>query len=321
MSSTQIAATAFVGGGMSLVAVGLLSRVYRREEELADILDLPWGEKDVDLDAAVEQHSSLVENTIGVAGRLIDQVDGKGQFLTLLERSRLPVRPGEFALFVVAFAAIFASLITAVTTSLWFGLAAAVATPFIAVAYLRHRVSSRRRKFEEAFPDALTLIASSLSAGHTFLRSIQMMCEESEGPLAEEFARVVAETRLGDPLVDALGHMSARLDIRDVEWVVQAIRIQQTVGGKLADLLHTLADFIRAREEVRREVQVLTAEGRISAYVLGALPVFLGLYLQVSNPGYLHPLFQGWGLVWIGGALASITIGMGMIFKMVKVEV
>jgi tight adherence protein B len=321
VSGTQLAAVVFVGGGMALLAVGVLSRVYRREEALADILDLPWGEKDVDLDAAVEQHSSLVENTIGVAGRLIDQVDGKGSFLTLLERSRVPVRPGEFALFVVAFAAIIGSLLMAITTSIWFGLAGALITPFLAVAYLKHRVQSRRRKFEEAFPDALTLIASSLSAGHTFLRAIQMMCEEAEGPMAEEFARVVAETRLGDPLVDALEHMSARLDIRDVEWVVQAIRIQQTVGGKLADLLHTLADFIRAREEVRREVLVLTAEGRISAYILGAVPILLGLYLQVSNPEYLKPMFQGWGLVWIFGALTSVLAGMGIILKMVKVEV
>ncbi len=93
------------------------SRVYQREERLADILDLPWGEKDVDLDAAVEQHSSLVENTIGVAGRLIDQVDAEGSFLTLLERSRLPVRPGEFALLVMSFAVIVGCLVTAVTTS------------------------------------------------------------------------------------------------------------------------------------------------------------------------------------------------------------
>ena len=191
---------------------------------------------------------------------------------------------------------IIASLVTAITTSLLFGLVAALVTPFASVAYLKRRVASRKRQFEEQFPDALTLIASSLSAGHTFLRSIQMMCEEAEGPLAEEFARVVSETRLGRPLVDALEDMSKRLDIRDVEWVVQAIRIQQTVGGKLADLLHTLADFIRAREEIRREVLVLTAEGRISAYVLGALPIFLGLYIQVSNPGYLAPDAPGLGL-------------------------
>lgn len=321
MSASQVAAAAFVGGGMSLVAVGLISRVYRREEELADILDLPWGEKDVDLDAAVEQHSSLVENTIGVAGRLIDQMDEKGNFLTLLERSRLPVRPGEFALFVLAFAAIAASLVTAVTQSLLFGLGTTLIAPFVAVTYLKRRVAKRKRQFEEQFPDALTLIASSLSAGHTFLRSIQMMCEEAEGPMAEEFARVVSETRLGRPLVDALEDMSKRLDIRDVEWVVQAIRIQQTVGGKLADLLHTLADFIRAREEIRREVLVLTAEGRVSAYVLGALPIGLGMYMQVSNPTYFEPMLHGWGLVWIGGAVGSIAIGMGIILRMVKVDV
>jgi tight adherence protein B len=321
MNSSQLAAMALVGAGMALLVVGILMRVYNREERLADILDLPWGEKDVDLDAAVEQHSSLVENTIGVAGRLIDQVDAEGSFLTLLERSRLPVRPGEFALLVLSFAVIVGCLVTAVTTSAWFGIAAAVATPFVAIAYLKRRISGRKRKFEEGFPDALTLIASSLSAGHTFLRSIQMMCEEADGPIAEEFGRVVQETRLGDPLVDSLERMAKRVDVRDVDWVVQAIRIQQTVGGKLAELLHTLADFIRAREEIRREVLVLTAEGRISAYVLGALPIFLAGFVQISNPGYLDPMFQGWGPVWLGGTLASIATGMAIIFRMIKVDV
>ena len=314
MSASQLAAALFVGGGLALLAVGILSRVYAREEQLADILD-------IDLPNAVEQHSSLVENTIGLAGRLIDQVDDKGNFLTLLERARLPIRPGEFALFVVAAGATFAALITAVTSSFVFGGAAALASPFLGIVFLQRRVAKRKRKFEEQFPDALTLIASSLSAGHTFLRSIQMMCEEGEAPISEEFARVVHETQLGDPLVDALGRMAARLDIRDVEWVVQAIRIQQTVGGKLADLLHTLADFIRAREELRREIDVLVAEGKISAYVLGALPIGLGFFIQVSNPGYLDPMFEGWGLVWMGGALASIAAGMAMIFRMIKVDI
>ncbi|MDP1819653.1 MAG: type II secretion system F family protein [Acidimicrobiales bacterium] len=321
MSTSQLAAMLFVGGGLALLIVGIISRVYAREEELADILDLPWGEKDVDLDAAVDQHSSLVENTIGVAGRIIDQMDEKGKFLTLLERSRLPVRPGEFALFALAGAAILGSLVTLITTSVWFGLAAAVATPFLAVAYLKRRADTRTKKFEEQFPDALTLIASSLSAGHTFLRSIQMMCEEAPAPLAEEFARVVHETRLGDPLVDSLARMAERLEIRDVDWVVQAIRIQQTVGGKLADLLHTLADFIRAREEIRREVDVLTAEGRVSAYVLAALPVGLGFFIQTTNPSYLEPMFEGWGIFMMCAAAASVVTGLLVILRMVKVDV
>jgi tight adherence protein B len=310
---SQLAAMVLVGGGLALVVLGLLQR--------ADILDLPWGERDVDLSAAVEQHSSLVENTIGMAGKLIEQVDAKGSLLTLLERARLPVRPGEFVLFVVSGGLILASFVTAITASLPFGFIALVASPFVGVAYLNRRIRKRTRRFEEQFPDALTLIGSSLSAGHTFLRSIQLMCEEAEAPISEEFARVVSETQLGDPLVDALERMAQRLDVRDVDWVVQAIRIQQTVGGRLADLLHTLADFIRAREEIRREIDVLTAEGKVSAYVLGALPFFLGLFVQVTNPGYLDPMFHGWGPVWLLGAAASVGIGMALIFRMIKVDI
>jgi len=317
----QVLAMVFVGGGLALLVIGLLSRVYEREEQLADILDLPWGERDVDLGAAVEQHSSIVENTIGVAGKLIEQVDAKGSLLTLLERARVPVRPGEFVLFVVSGGIILASFVAAITSSIPFGLLAFVVSPFLGIAYLNRRISRRKRKFEEQFPDALTLIGSSLSAGHTFLRSIQMMCEEAEPPISEEFARVVSETQLGDPLVDALERMAQRLDVRDVDWVVQAIRIQQTVGGKLADLLHTLADFIRSREEIRREIDVLTAEGKVSAYVLGALPLFLAIFIQVTNPGYLDPMFEGWGPIWLGGAVLSVAIGMILIFRMIKVDI
>lgn len=321
MTTSQLLAMALVGGGLALLVVGLLLRVYEREEQLADILDLPWGERDVDLGSTVEQHSSLVENTIGVAGKLIEQFDAKGNLLTLLERARIPVRPGEFVLFVISGGLVLGAFIAAITASVPFGVAGFVVSPLLGVAYLKRRISRRTRKFEAQFPDALTLIGSSLAAGHTFLRSIQMMCEEAEAPISEEFARVVSETQLGDPLVDALERMSIRLDVRDVDWVVQAIRIQQTVGGKLADLLHILADFIRAREEIRREIDVLTAEGRVSAYVLGALPFFLGLFVQVSNPGYLDPMFRGWGPIWLGGATASVAAGMFFIFRMIKVDI
>jgi tight adherence protein B len=223
---------------------------------------------------------------------------------------------------IVAAAAIVLGAFGWAITSQWFcGLVGAAAAVMIGNLYLSQRITRRRKKFEAQFPDALSLIASSLSAGHTFLRAIQMMCEESEAPLSEEFSRVVAETQLGDPVVDALDRMAQRLEVRDVAWVVQAIRIQQTVGGRLADLLHTLADFIRAREEIRREVDVLTAEGRISAWVLGALPVFLLLAISVMNPGYMSSMFQGWGYIWLAGSAASVICGVIVINKMVKVEV
>jgi tight adherence protein B len=186
---------------------------------------------------------------------------------------------------------------------------------------LLFKVTRRRKAFEEQFPEAVSMIASSLQAGHTFLRAIQMMVEEAPPPLSEEFERVVAETRLGDPLVDALDRMADRLQLKDLSWVVQAIRIQQEVGGRLADLLFTLADFMRAREEIRREVRVLTAEGRASAYVMGGLPIFTFLAIQSVAPGYMAPMLHGGGLLALFGAAFMVALGVGVIMRMVRMEV
>ncbi len=320
MDPTQVVAMVLVALGFALLVVGALSRIYDREEQLADILDLPYGEQDVDLSAVATQ-SSVVENLSGLAGKMVVRLDERGSLTTMLEKARVPMRTGEFVVVVVSLGVVLGALLGAVTGAAIVGFVAFLVSPLVARAFLSRRIEKRKKKFEDQFPDALSLIASSLTAGHTFLRSISLMCEESPPPLSEEFARVVNETQLGDPLVDALARMGDRLQIRDVDWVVQAIRIQQQVGGRLADLLHTLADFIRAREEVRREIDVLTAEGKISAYVLGALPLFLGVFIQMSNPGYLEPMFQGWGWVWLWGAVASVVFGMFVILRMVKVDV
>ena len=316
-----IFAMLFVGLGLALMVGGFLFRVREREKALAEILDLPFGERDVRPDAVQEAYSPLVEGTIGLAGRVVEQFDDKGDVRSALERARIPMRPGEYVITALGATLALAALLYGLTGTVLIAVVGLIIGPFAAVSFVRYRIAKRKKAFESALPDALTLIASSLSAGHTFLRAIQMMCEESPPPLSEEFARVVNETQLGDPLVDALERMGQRLQIRDVDWVVQAIRIQQTVGGKLADLLHTLADFIRAREEVRREVQVLTAEGRSSAYVRGALPVFLFLVITTLSPGYMDPMLRGWGPVWLLLGLGWAAIGLGTILKMVKVEI
>jgi tight adherence protein B len=202
VNTGTLLAALFVGGGLAILVVGFLSRVYAREERLAEILDLPYGEHDVRVEDVVEQHSAIVDNLSGLAGKFVDQLDEQGSLLGRLERARVPVRPGEFVVIVIAAGVVLGCLLAAVTGQWLMGIIGVVASPFLARAYLSRRVRRRRKKFEEQFPDALTLIASSLSAGHTFLRSIQMMCEECEPPLAEEFARVVNETQLGDPLVD-----------------------------------------------------------------------------------------------------------------------
>jgi len=317
---TAALVSVLVAAGVALVILGIMLRARERERQLADILDLPFGERDVPPEA-IEQRAALVEGTVGFANRMVEQFDAKGALAQALERARIPIRPGEFVVIVSGIAFVGAVALRLVTGQWWYFAACAVGAPFIAASFLRWKVKKRRKAFEDQLPEAMTLIAGSLSAGHTFLRAVQMMTEEAEPPMSEEFARVIYETRLGDPLVDSLERMARRLEIRDLEWVVQAIRVQQTVGGKLADLLHTLADFIRAREDVRREVDVLTAEGRISAWVLGALPVFLLIAISSLDASYMQPMYQGWGYIWLGITCLSILVGITVIRRMVNIDV
>ncbi len=318
---TTLIAVFAVGAGLLLVVVGMLSRSRDRQRQLAEILELPYGERDVRVEGVTENLSPLVEGTIQAAGRMVTQFDSKGSMALSLERARIPLRPGEFVLVTLAGSLGLAALLLALSSTWFFALFGALIGPLIASVVVKQRIARRKKAFEAALPDALGLIASSLSAGHTFLRAIQMMCEESPPPLSEEFSRLVSETRLGDPVVDALDRMAKRLQIRDLDWVVQAIRIQQQVGGKLADLLHTLADFIRAREEVRREVAVLTAEGRISAWVLTALAPFMLFAINFVSPDYMKPMFRGMGLVVLMGTAAMVAMGSFIIFRMTKIEV
>jgi tight adherence protein B len=306
-------------GGIALMVGSAVSSRRSELQEIDDLLGLaPLAAQ---ADTGDEELSVLTDRAVGLAGELVDRMDRKRSLGSTLQRAQIPLRPGEFVIVVGGGALAFAALILVVTGSRVAGILAAAAVGLLTGPYLRRRINKRRKAFEAQLPDALSLVASSLSAGHTFLRAIQMMCEESGPPLSEEFARVVTETRLGDPVVDAVERMAARLQIRDVDLVVQAIRIQQTVGGRLADLLHTLSDVIRARDEVRREVLVLTAEGRMSAYVLTGLVPLLFLVLRVTNPGYVKPLYSGAGLILLIGCGLSVVAGLFVILRMVKIDV
>jgi tight adherence protein B len=189
-------------------------------------------------------------------------------------------------------------------------------------AWLGFRRSRRRKAFNAALPDTLQLMAGSLQAGLSLAQSVDTIVREGTEPIASEFKRVLVETRLGVPLEDALEGISERFESKDFGWVVMAIKIQRQVGGNLAELLNTVADTIRERQYMRRQVAALAAEGKLSAYVLTALPILFMLYLVLTKRDYVWPMFtQPLGWLMLGGAGVLLFLGAFSMSKLIKVEV
>jgi tight adherence protein B len=183
------------------------------------------------------------------------------------------------------------------------------------------RANARAQKLQEQLPDALSLMSASVEGGQTFQRAIDMYRHDARAPLSEELGRVMSEVAVGSDLVVALENMAERCGVEDLKWAVEAVRIQQSTGGRLGPILHTLSAFMRTRQEVRREVQSLSAEGRISGYVLFAIPFFVAAVIELKDPGYLQPMLHGIGLVVLLGAGGLMLLGFGIVRRLVKIEV
>ena len=165
-------------------------------------------------------------------------------------------------------------------------------------------------------------MSGSLAAGLSLAQSVDTIVREGQEPISSEFRRVLIETRLGISLDDALEGVAQRFDSKDFAWVVMAIRIQRQVGGNLAELLDTVAATMREREYMRRQVSALAAEGKLSAFVLGGLPPGFMIYLLLTKPEYVMPMFTepvGW--VMLAGAGLILSVGIFWMSRLIKVEV
>jgi tight adherence protein B len=194
---------------------------------------------------------------------------------------------------------------------------------YVAPAFILRFLAKRRsKKFEAQLPDVLTLVASSLSTGFSLLQALDAVAKDAAEPSAKEFSRALAETRIGSDVGEALERMAERTDSVNMRWTAMAIRIQREVGGNLAETLRTTAKTLREREALKRHVRALSAEGRLSAYILIALPLGIFLYTTQTNRHYVELLWTrplGWAML-VGG---MISMGLGILWmrKVVNVEV
>jgi tight adherence protein B len=318
---TSVLLALIVAGGLFVAVVASRTSSGMRVRDLRKVLDTYSSE-----DAAVPaQEDDELRKALAQTGRLAERAFSEtgifARVRTTLARSDWTLSPGEFI--AVSFgAALVGVVVGALSASpplaVLLGVLGLVG-PFLLVT---RAVNKRRSSFEDQLPDVLDLLAASLESGAGISAALELVIAEAADPAATEFARVLTATRLGATLVDGLADMAERLDSRDLLYTVQAISVQQRTGGKLAEVLGIVADFMRGRAELRREIKALTAEGRLSAYILGGLPFAIAGFISIVNPDYLDPLYTTLpGIMMLLGSGTLMLISFFFMARIIKIEV
>ncbi|MCL4415808.1 MAG: VWA domain-containing protein [Actinobacteria bacterium] len=264
----------------------------------------------------------------GIFGRLsglTSKVASKRGFVELfdlkLERGGLKIRGSEFMTLQIISVLIIGILIQLFVKNAF--LTAAVVFLLIILPFLFINILTARRiqKFDEQLPDTLQLISGALKAGYSFNQSINMVVDETKPPISDEFARVLNEVRMGLPEKEALENSANRIGSSHFAWVVMAINVQREVGGNLSEIMEIIADTIRERARVMNQIKALTSEGRLSAIILIALPIVLGIILFTINRAYIGLLFTNRiGLVMVAFSAFLMITGIIWIIKIVNVK-
>jgi tight adherence protein B len=295
-----------------------------REQSIDDRLGVYAGSglDDSAAPAAQLAENNLIRRAVGLTSKMAERGNVLVKVEALLEQANLPLRAPE-ALFFYGAGAVLVGLMAIIgAPNIMVGLIAAAAVAAVPVVVLLQLRKRRLKAFEAQLPDTLNLLSGSLRAGYSFMQGVESVAQETSDPMARELRRVLAESRLGRPLEDAMEDVATRMHSRDFEWSVLAIRIQREVGGNLAELLQTVADTMTQRSRLKGEIKALTAEGRISGVVMGILPVALALFMLTVSPDYIKTLvssFLGWTMV-IGSVVMAVA-GFAWIQKIIKIEV
>lgn len=290
------------------------------------VVTLRGRESNIDLARrrpGVAEQPSVLTRVAASASSFVDQKVSKNASFgsaNSLEEAGLRIRQADYIL-LLGCIAVTAGVVGYILAGPVLALLCVLLTPIGGMLFLNIRASSRRTKFESQLGDTLQMLSGGLRAGHSLLRAVDAVAQESDAPTSEEFARLVNETRLGRDLKDSMADSARRMRSEDFDWTAQAIEIHREVGGDLAEVLDHVGDTIRERMQIKGQVKSLSAEGRLSAYILIALPVGIFLFLSFSNPGYLGVLYTsliGW--VMLGLAVVLLALGSFWLSRVVKIK-
>ena len=239
-----------------------------------------------------EARISLLHQLFISTERIIGSMNFWKSMSARLEQADLPLRTAELFYIQMASAMLLGFIMAFVLGHRGiFALGAVIVGGLAPAFYVRMKAKKRLSLFENQLPETLITMAASLKAGHAFNQAVAMCVQEGAEPTAKEFSRVVAEIQLGAQSEAALEAMAVRMNSYNFGFVVMAVNIQRTVGGSLADILDMVSDTVRQRQQFEKKVKALTAQGRMSAYVLIAMPFLMGLAIFALNPSYMSILF------------------------------
>ncbi len=315
-----ILALAFLGVGLGVFAVGsiLSARGSSIDGRLA-----AWGEGEElgeDEDALVQ--TALVKRAVELTENIAEERGMLAKIETLLEKADVPMRPGE-AVVAALGAMLFGLLIGIILQgSIIAGLILMIIFGIGILFALRFKASRRLKQFEAQLPDTLQLLAGTLRAGYSLPQGLDAVSKEIANPMGVELRRAMTEAQLGKEIDEALETVGVRMESPDFAWAVLAIGIQREVGGNLNELLMTVADTMVQRERLKRDVAALTAEGKMSAIILGGLPPALGVIMFIMNPDYISVLWQETlGYVFLGLGFVSALVGLAWMKKVITIDV
>jgi len=261
----------------------------------------------------------------GAAFDLVDRLVnlfGVGPTLArMLVQAGVPLTVAEFSLILLA-TTVIGFVIGTVRINFIFGLLVGAGLAVIPFIYLRIQCSRRSQAFTQQLPDILTLLTGALRAGYGLNQALGVLVEQAPAPTSTEVARVLRAVNLGVSLQRALRDMARRAGSDDFDLIVTAINVQYETGGNLAGVLETIGDTIRDRIRILREVRALTAQQRLTGYILASLPIFLFVVMSFLSPGYFDPFFEP-GLIRLlpAGAVVMMLAGFLLIRKIVDIDV
>ncbi|MFT4416827.1 type II secretion system F family protein [Fredinandcohnia humi] len=239
-----------------------------------------------------------------------------------LEAAGIPLKPEEFLLIRFILIISVGSIAVLLGLNILVCIALTIIGLVIPRGYVKYKKNKRLEKCASQLPQTLETMSTAMKSGFSFIQAMQIISKEVPDPLGPEFASTIREINLGVSMEEAFDNMLKRLPNKDLEIVVTALLIQRTTGGNLTQILETIKETITERVRMKEELKALTAQGRMSAWVISLLPVILGLLLNILNKEYFSPLLThplGWTLLTFG-ALSGL-LGWVLIQKIIKIEV